>query len=61
MLENKITCPNCGAVDTLVWRHVFLEHADIQVRDELEVIEVVCTECEKTVSMLSPRRIKLDR
>lgn len=58
MLENKFTCPNCGAVDTLVWRQVFLEHADTRVRDELEAIEIVCTECGKTVSMLSPRVIK---
>ena len=58
MLKNQFTCPNCDAIDTLVWRHVYFDHADVQVRDELEAIEIVCTECGKTVSMLAPRIIK---
>ena len=58
MLENKITCPNCGAINTLVWRQIRLDHADELIRDELEVIEIVCTDCGKTVSMLAPQVIK---
>lgn len=58
MLENRLKCPHCGATNSYVWRHVAIEHAAGEVRDELEVIEVACDECEKTIALLAPKITK---
>lgn len=52
MLGNRLKCPHYGAINSYVWRHVSIEHAAGEVRDELEAIEVACDECEKTIALL---------
>jgi len=58
MLNNFFTCPKCLAINTLVWRLVRLEHAEDLVKDELEAIEIACTKCKETVSILPYQIIK---
>jgi len=58
MLERRFTCPHCGESNSYVWRQVRLLHDEERINDELEVIEIACTECGKTVAFVDPKIIK---
>lgn len=49
MLKNYFECPKCKGKDTFVWREVYVPHAEKEVKDYLQMVQVVCDCCGEIV------------